>query len=282
MADSGSRCSGDYAWLGARLRLSLPSPRWFARLDDLMGIGAVDVAAGADPGEISVLTDRAIRSYADSVEFARVNDLLIWLVLTATDVLAEKRGAFLLHAACWVVQEEAVLVFGPPNAGKSTLSAAALARSVPILGDDVVHLDPETGLAEAVPRPPKRRLNAAIADAHLGDALEPGTPLYGALDGESCVLQPRSVPGIWPPSRRLPVRCSIFLQRHAGPGVRRFAPDRFQALTSLLDWARDWSTPPLACAHRAARQLLAQRHLGISVGDGETAAALDLILQAAL
>ena len=81
--------------------------------------------------------------------------------------------------------------------------------------------------------------------------------------------------------RRLPVRCSVFLRRHAGPGVHLFQPDRFAALASLLDWARDWSTPPLAAAHRAARQLLAQRHVGLSVGDGEQAAALDAILEAA-
>lgn len=281
MAETDSRVLGDYVWLGARLRLSLPEASWFARLDDLLGMPALDVRAADDPGEIAVLSDTAIRSFADQVRFSRVNDLLIWLTLTTTDVLAEKRGAFMLHAACLVFDGEAILVFGRPYAGKSTLAALALSRDIEILGDDVIHLDPETGLAEAVARPLKRRITHAEADSNLGDALAVGTSLFGSLDGEACVLRPRSTPGIWPPSRRLPVRCSVFMERHQGPGVRRFQPGRFEALASLLNWARDWSTPPLACAHRAARQLLAQRHLALSVGDNEQEAALDAIMEAA-
>jgi hypothetical protein len=132
-----------------------------------------------------------------------------------------------------------------------------------------------------VPRPLKRRISDAEMSANFGVPLAVGTPLYGALDGEACVLLPRAVPGICPPARRLPVRCSIFLQRHHGPGLNVYRPERFQALASLLDWARDWSTPTLACARRSARQLLAQRYFGISVGDGEQEAALDAILEAA-
>lgn len=281
-ASSQERLLGTYEWLGARLRLGLPDAAWFARLDDLLGMTAHDLAPGGELGEITVLSNGLIRSFADEVRFATVNDLLIWLALTTTDVLAEKRGAFLLHAACFVVEGEAVLVFGPPFAGKSTLSALALARGVEILGDDVIHLAPETGLAEAVPRPLKRRIGREEMLANLEGPLRAGQPLYGLLDGEPSMLRPRAQPGIWPPTRRLPVRCSIFLKRHAGPGVERYQPERFLALASLLDWARDWSTPPLACAHRAARQLLAQRHLGISVGDGAQEQALDAILEAAL
>jgi hypothetical protein len=281
VANNKERIVGDYDWLGARLRVGVPTPHWFARLDDLLGVKVLNPSATSDVGEITALSERAIRSFADEVRFRNLNDLLIWLALTATDVLSEKRGAFLLHAACFVLHGQAVLVFGPPFSGKSTLTAMALARGMEILGDDVIHLAPETGLAEAVPRPLKRRIDRTEMEANLGDPLAVGTPLYGALDGEACVLRPRAVPSIWPPSRRLPVRASIFLRRHDGPGLHIYQPERFQALAWLLEWARDWSTPPLACAHRSARQLLAQRHLAISVGDGEQEAALDAILDAA-
>lgn len=280
MADAG-RLLGTYTWLGARLRLGLPDAGWFRRLDDLLGMTAGDLEASDSGGEISVLSERLIHSFADQVSFGTLNDLLVWLTLTTTDVLAEKRGAFLLHAACFVVEGEAVLVFGPPFAGKSTLSHLALARGLEILGDDVIHLAPETGLAEAVPRPPKRRIAEAELALNLDDPLAVGRPLYGRLDGEPSVLTPRATPGIWPPTRRLPVRCSVFLRRHQGSGVERFLPDRFAALASLLDWARDWSTPPLACARRAAHQLLAQRHFGLAVGEGAQAEALDAILEGA-
>ena len=275
------RLLGDYEWLGIRLRLGLPGQAWFDRLDDLLGTPAQGVAPGEELGEITVFDDRRLQSFAHEVRFANRNDLLLWLTLTTADVLAEKRGAFLLHAACFVVEGEAVLVFGPPFAGKSTLTSTSADITVEVLGDDVIPLAPETGLAEAVLRPIKRRVSAAELEARRGDALALGTPLYGALDGEPSMLRPRATPGIWPPQRSLPVRCSIFLQRHEGPGLRHYRPERFQALASLLDWARDWSTPPLACAHRAARQLLAQRHVGLSIGDGEQEAALDAILDLA-
>jgi hypothetical protein len=215
------------------------------------------------------------------VSFKSANDLLIWLALTSTDVLAEKRGAFLLHAACFIIDEQAVLVFGPPFAGKSTLSTLALARGIPILGDDVVHLAPETGLAEAVPRPLKQRISDAKLNGLIGDPLLLGGPVYGRLDGEACMLSPRAQPNVYSPEQRFPVRCSIFLDRHSGHGVTAFQPDRFKALTSLLDWARDWSTPTMACAHRSARQLLALPYTGLSVGDGAQDAALDAIMELA-
>ena len=281
MREGSGPLVGDYEWLGARLSVGLPGPRWSARLDDVLGMTALNLRPTNDAAEIAVLSETRIHSFADDVTFTNPHDLLIWLTLTIADVLAEKRGAFLLHAACLVVEGQAVLVFGAPFSGKSTLASLALARGVEILGDDVIHLAPETGLAEAVPRPPKRRIDAAELATQLGEPLLVGTPLFGSLDGRACVLLPRTTRGIWPPTRRLPVRCSIFLRRHEGAGVRIFQPERFEALTSLLDWARDWSTPPLACAHRSARQLLNLPYFGISAGDGEQEATLDAILGAA-
>ncbi|MBB5755149.1 hypothetical protein [Prosthecomicrobium pneumaticum] len=270
-----------YDWLGAGLRLGLPDPDWAARIDDLLGLSSERVPAGGEEGEITLLSGATLRSYADEVRFANSADLLVWLTLTAGDVLAEKKGAFLLHAACFVIEGKALLVFGAPFAGKSTLAQMALERGVPLLGDDVIHLEPETGLAQAVPRPLKRRVSpevVAAADDRL--VLVPGAPLHGVLDGRACLLVPRSAPGILDTTQKLAVRGSIFLRRHAGPGIRPFRPERFEAMFALLDWARDWSTPPLACAHRAARQLLALPYLGISVGEGEQQAGLDAVLGA--
>ncbi len=273
------RISGSYEWLGTRLRLAMPDERWFARLDDLLGIEAVDLEKSDELGEINVLNERQVHSFADKVPFENANDLMIWLALTVTDVLAEKRGAFLLHAACFVTNNQAVLVFGPPFAGKSTLANLALERGMDIIGDDVIHLAPETGLAQAVPRPLKRRITKQQLAAQISDPLTVGSLLYGQLDGEACVLTPRARANIYPPQRSVPVRCSVFLQRHSGTGVSTYEPDRFKALTSLLDWARDWSTPTMACAHRSARQLLALPYVSLSVGDGAQEDALDAIFK---
>lgn len=59
----------------------------------------------------------------------------------------------LLHAACAQVNERAVLLFGPPGAGKSTLGHALSSHVDALCGDDVVAFDPATGCVMAVPFP---------------------------------------------------------------------------------------------------------------------------------
>lgn len=266
----------DLSWLGAILSLGLPEKRWATRIGDLTGLEIQQSIGGV--GEITVLGDNRIRSYADDVDFAGHNDLLVWLTLTCADVLAEKRGALLLHAASLLTEKGLVLVFGPPLSGKSTLAMLALDRGLNILGDDVVFLSTDDGLVRPVPRPLKRRITDQCLDSAEADPLEIGSILYGSLDGKPCALIPRSRSGISTSETGIPTGRLVFMKRHDGAGIQHDVPERFEAVASLLDWARDWSTPTLAAAGWVIRHLLNLEYRTLSVGDGAQEQALDAIL----
>ena len=264
------------SWLGATLHLGLPHETWTDRLSDLSGLPVEPVTISE--AEMIVFPDGSIKSFKDKVSFSTVNDALIWFVLTCADVLAEKRGAFLLHAASFLTERGLVLVFGPPFSGKSTLALMALSRGVPILGDDVVFLSTDDGLVRPVPRPPKRRLDNGLRSAEEGNALEIGTELHGYLDGKACALLPRSTMNVITNDVGLQANEIILLQRHEGPGIRLAQPERFEAVAAVLDWARDWSTPTLAAAGWVTHHLLKLKYTTVSVGDDEQEAALQVIL----
>jgi hypothetical protein len=69
--------------------------------------------------------------------------------------LLAARGRVLLHAATLAIADGCVLVLGPTGTGKSTVALCALRCGWPVLGDDLVALEPDGDgyLATAVPRP---------------------------------------------------------------------------------------------------------------------------------
>lgn len=69
------------------------------------------------------------------------------------DSMLRTQGLVLLHAACATIDERAVLLFGSPGTGKSTLAHALLPYVDALCGDDVVAFDPATGRVMAVPFP---------------------------------------------------------------------------------------------------------------------------------
>lgn len=268
-------------WLGATLPIGLPDERWAARVGELIGLDVSPAKSNASSWEISVGPGNVVRSYSDTVRFASQNDLLIWSVLTFSDVLAQKKGVLLLHAASVVSERGLVLIFGPPFSGKSTLAMILLDRGIPILGDDVVYLSTDDGLVRPVPRPPKRRIPGPVDYGRCPDPLELQTELVGHLDGRPCALLPRKRSGIVSDTAGMQAKEIVFIRRHDGPGIRCSRPERFEALAGILNWARDWSNPPLAAASRAADLLLKLECRTISIGDNEQAAAVDAILSCA-
>lgn len=62
------------------------------------------------------------------------------------------REAVLIHAAAVAAPDAAVVIPGPMGAGKSTLTAALVARGLGYLTDEVVALDPVLGCVRAYPK----------------------------------------------------------------------------------------------------------------------------------
>ncbi len=270
-AGLGGRVGARFAWAGVSLSLSLPDVRWAARLADLLGLPAL--AATEAECEISVRDPTHLRSFATDLDFATIEDLLIWLALTIVDVLAEKARCFLLHAASLSFGDGLVLLSGPPCCGKSTLALRAHAYGLTVVGDDVVRLDLDTLRAGAVPRPFRERIAAADPDRGGRDQLTVGLPVRGRLDGEGCRLHPRANADL----AEGPVTAVYLLRRHDGPGLRVSAPDRFDALAGLLAHARAWGEQRLDALPRVASLITARPCRVLSIGDNEIDRALDLI-----
>lgn len=85
-------------------------------------------------------------------------DLFRWFALShGFRILLYQRGYVVLHASATVVDGRAVAFLGKSGQGKSTTVAAWHAAGYPVLSDDVVAVDPDTGLV--TPSFPKIKLD---------------------------------------------------------------------------------------------------------------------------
>jgi hypothetical protein len=182
---------GSLSWLGYRLPIAVPDERWLDWLTDFTGL---EFEAGEAPASVPVLfviDDRHVLvDGGDLRTFENLDDLKAWLFLTVSDVMVS-RGAFTaLHAAGFIAAGEAILVSGPPWAGKSSWALEARRRGFEVLGDDQVRVDPRTGVVHGLPRPLKRRLVEERVDRPGAD-----DAVYACLDGERVALEPRGTTG---------------------------------------------------------------------------------------
>jgi hypothetical protein len=258
-------------WLGYRLALAVPDEGWITRLEAFTGLAMEDdSAAGASPPALAITGERqAVVDGHDVRTFASAADLEAWLLLTVSDVMVDRGGFATIHAAAFLVADGAVLLAGPPYAGKSTLAAAARDRGIAVLGDDQVRVDPDTGLVWPLPRPTKRRV------------LDPAAPplpaaLRARLDDELVDLEPRHGLAAVDVGRR--VARIVHLARHAGPGVVVEPLEAFAATRGLLDQIRLHGPQALATAAAVTRRLARVPAVVLRVGDGAIGPAIEAAL----
>lgn len=256
-------------WLGYRLTLAVPDRGWIERLEAFTGLAMTeDPDTGAAPVLAIAGERQALVDGHDVRSFATPDDLEAWLLLTVSDVMVARGRFATIHAAAVLAADGAVLLAGPPYAGKSTLAATARGRGLVVLGDDQVRVDPDTGLVWPLPRPMKRR----VADP-ASAAPPPAGALRGRLDDELVDLEPRrGLAAVGEPQR---VARIVHLARHAGPGIRMTTLEPFAATRGLLDQTRVYGGDGLATVAAIARRLGRVPAVTLSVGDGEIEGALE-------
>jgi hypothetical protein len=268
------RLFGRMSWLGYQLPIAAPERVWFEWLTNFTGLDIEPHEEGANAPVLAVLDDRQVLVEGrDLRTFASLDELKAWLFLTVSDVMISRGEFTTLHAAGFVVNDQALLVSGPPYSGKSSWTFAAHRRGLKVLSDDQVRVDLQTGIVHGLPRPLKRRLTTQEADPRLSQYA-----VQAHHYGEFIALEPRRTNGLAPVDRGYPVARIIHLSRHKGLGVEVRDLDQFRACQSILDQLRAYSPKFLVDAAAAARILSRLPNVHMSVGDGQIEPALDMAL----
>ena len=131
-----------------------------------------------------------------------LEDLTVYLYGPVLGFLLRAWGRLALHASCVRIGDGAVLLAGPPGAGKSTTAAALAARGATVLSDDLTALSTEDDRTLAWPAFDHLRLWADGERIVLGETgqLERITPTWDKrrfpLDGAAFAEEPVSVSAI--------------------------------------------------------------------------------------
>ena len=186
---------------------------------------AVDVDLRAIPARI-----RAAIAPGQTLE-----DLTAYLYGPVLGFVLRAWGRLAMHASCVRVGDGAVLLAGPPGAGKSTTAAALATRGLTVVSDDLtaLALDDDGDSPRAWPAFDHLRLWPDAERIVLGDSarLERITPGWDKrrfpLEGEAFAAEP------------VPVRAVFALQPRGGRRsiVRPLAPSRALVTLATLTYA---------------------------------------------
>ena len=197
---------------------------------------AVDVDHSARPARI-----RAAIAPGQTLE-----DLAAYLYGPVLGFLLRARGRLAMHASCVRVGDGAVLLAGPPGAGKSTTAAALATRGMTAVSDDLTALDLDDGDGPPVAWPSfdHLRLWPDGERVVLGDGgrLDRITPTWDKrrfpLDGVSFAEEP------------IPVRAVVVLRpRRGGRAVlQTLGPSRALVTLATLTYA-NYLLDPAMRAH---------------------------------
>ena len=267
-----SHIFGRMTWRGRDLRVSAPDASWFEWLTLFTGLPVQPTPASEGPVVLAVEDSRHVRVDGRALRsFASEEDLRVWLGLTVSDVLIQRSDFTVLHAAAFLVGEQAVLVSGPPWSGKSSFALETRQLGLSVLGDDQVGLDPSSERVFAVPRPIKRRIRSQADRAGVSAAA-----VLARIEDEDVAIEPLGLDtasASWLVEGR-PVALVLQVARHAGPGVRFEVPTPFEATRALLDQMRCYAPEFLPALGECARFLGRYPIRRVSVGDSETRAAV--------
>ena len=146
--------------------------------------------------------------------FTQREDQLLYCTLAIGAAFLRKTKTLVLHAGGFIVEGQAIVFGGASKVGKSTLAYEALKEGLPILGDDMITLNPFTHAVEAFPKPLKLRLSQAQNMFGSNEYFTRYEYICGNLEGEERVLLSRSSPGMLPLEISYPIGALVLLKRN--------------------------------------------------------------------
>lgn len=262
-----------FGWAGASTTVTAHSVEMLTDLADFTGLVPEPLVLANGRAELNALHDREVFVQEQYRVFGCREDRLIWMALTLGEFLARRAACPLLHAASIEFDGRAVLLCGPPFAGKSTTALGAIARGRRVLGDDQVRVAEGTPLVQPLPRPVKLRVPL---DAPLPEGVrEVDRPVRGMLEDEETLMLRRG--GATSPQTWLPIAAVFHLSRLEAPGCSATRLDAGMARSLLAPQLRGPAMHDPHALDGSHAALLTVPHVSLQIGMHQTNHALDLI-----
>jgi len=163
------------------------------------------------------------------------NDLLVTAANRVPALILTQADGHALHAAAIVKDGQAHLLLGPRYAGKTTLALEAWIAGYEVVGDDVVLVDPVSGMIEAMPKPLKIRQDTAGLPARIADRVTAADWATGRILGEPVVILGRQLRGMAPLGQRYPVGRLLLLERSEDSVTRIFPVEKYAAIAAIME-----------------------------------------------
>jgi hypothetical protein len=208
-------------------------------------------------------------------------DLLVTAALMVPALILWKADLPTLHAATIVKDGQADLLLGPGSVGKTTLALEAWIAGWQVVGDDVVLVDPASGMIEAMPKPMKIRQQDAVLPARLLDRVSEADWAAGRILDEHVVILGRGLRGMAPLGERYPVSRLLLLERSEDSQTSLLPADKYTAIAAIMEQRLATSKQGLELL-TGLRGLVAERRVfRLQVGRGNPASALSFIRSSA-
>ena len=269
-----------FVWEAAEARVDGIDESIADRLAPLLGVGfELDRGQGV-PADIVIQGAGGgfrVSTVSRQVECASADDLLVVLVTWIVEALLGSSSCMFLHSGAFVLDERAVLFVGPERAGKSSLAFAAWRQGLPVIGDDVVVIDPAGATVRAAPRPLKLRppggkLPEGVADVPRDQMVR------GVAEGEPRLVLGRGLSGMVPLDSEHPIEHLFLLGRGSEAESRLSdARDSREVLATVLEAASIVALPDMKLVRLLRRLRDDGRVSQLEVGVDDWARAIGLV-----
>ena len=184
----------------------------------------------------------------------------------------------IFHAGAFSGESGAVVFFGAPQSGKSSLGFAAWKRQLPLIGDDRVVLLDEGGRIRPFPKCVKLRLAEDGALPAGVEGLPPEMMVKADLGHEIRLILARALPGFSAYDSETNVDLLVELKRGTGGETSLTPLEPGDALDSVLENVVSPDFDPMGVVRLIKRQAEGNRLFRLTVDEDSTEQALDLLL----
>ncbi len=204
---------------------------------------------------------------------------LLFAALEAVgQILIHSFTGTIFHAGAFQKNSGAVMFFGAPQSGKSSLGFAAWKRNLTLIGDDRVVLVDEGKRIRPFPKCVKLRLDKDGMLPPGTEALPPDRMVKADLGHEIRLILARTLPGFSAYGTETNVNILVELKRGAGGETLLVPLAPGEALDSALENVVSPDFDPMGVVRLIKRQAEAERLFRLTVAPGGTERALDLLL----